>query len=132
MALNKQGMAFTAGLVFGALREKKYPDLNVGGESAAMAAAVGAHRKALGEGLRKAVSDISCPLMRALFRRGAHYDFATKRLYASDPEIYLQWQMRWDDDAPASYENQQTNVGKVVAYWTDAAADRLYGTPRPS
>jgi hypothetical protein len=127
MALHKQGMAFSAGLAYGTLRREKYPELNVGGDSAAMAAAVGAHRKALGEGLKRAVSDISCPLMRALFRRGAHYDFAAKRLYASDREIYLQWQMRWDDDAPASYENQQTNVGKIVAYWTDDAAERLYG-----
>ena len=48
---------------------------------------------------------------------GAKFDFEGKRLTLKDGLI-LQWQIRRYPNAPESYFNQQTNIGKVRRYTT--------------
>ena len=56
------------------------------------------------------------PEYRNLFRNGAIFVAAEKRLYASDGQHLLEYRLRDDPHAPESLDNQQTSMGIVVLY----------------
>ena len=77
-----------------------------------MAMSVGNNRIMLRERFREAISTMNRE-DRRLFST-TKLDFENKRAYSTaDPSRYLQWLLRAYPDAPISYENQQTSLGRV-------------------
>jgi len=76
-----------------------------------LALAVAADKQALRERFDRFISVLT-PAYRKLFLGRPTFDFENKRLIGTGG-YWLQWHTRNNPDAPESYENQQTSIGRV-------------------